>query len=842
MFTSIFIINLEHETQKRERVEEQLRRENMTYEVVRAVDGQNGRLEEYTFSVHPQWSDPFTHKNMTKGEIGCALSHYGLWKRIVDDKLPYTLILEDDVILETDFINTVTSRLHNVPEYDMLYLGRRRMNLDEEEIVPGIVQATYSYGTHAYVLSYQGAYKLIHGNYMEHLIPVDEYLPLVYDPHYPHTEYIPYFTPLSLTALSVTPLVVDICGGDDYKSTTYNTDPYVYSSSDSYLVLSVGTSPNDALSRFEESCRTYGHPYKILGRNTIWHGGNMAHETGGGQKINLLNQELSTWSETELERTVLFTDSYDVIFISHQKDVLRKYKELTQDKECIVFSSEPSCWPDASLASRYPSPHYLNSGGFIGKAKHILSILDNVLDNSDDQLYYTHQFLNRTDIMLDTNSCLFQTLNGNDIHIDQGKLVIPSRPCLLHGNGPSHVKRRLHSIANYVLGWSNTYWYCMTRQPSTPLIYVCSPELPELTYPSDQLLWKSFDLQHVVQDFLTTTAEYLFVIEPLYHITNPNTLNDLLRMNKTIVGPMVKKQSGLWSNFWGDISNTGYYQRSFDYMDIVNYRKKAVWNVPYLTGIYLIRRDFLESYPYVFETTTMDRDMEFSHNIRMSNHFMFVSNVDEYGYIEEEISLTNVLGSSWEKKYIHPDYLRYRNELTSICDEKCRDVFSFPLFTQTFCDEMIALCETCNEWSSGRSDVMDPRLNAYENVPTRDIHLHQLHLEPIWKHIVFTYIAPVAKHLYHQYKTKQVHIAFVAKYSMDTQRELSPHHDSSTYTINVCLNNEFEGGGCYFIRQDYFLEHRQIGFASIHPGRLTHYHEGKAITSGKRYILVSFID
>ena len=83
---------------------------------------------------------------------------------------------------------------------------------------------------------------------------------------------------------------------------------------------------------------------------------------------------------------------------------------------------------------------------------------------------------------------------------------------------------------------------------------------------------------------------------------------------------------------------------------------------------------------------------------------------------------------------------------------------------------------------------------------------------------------------------------FIVKYSMDGQKHLEPHHDSSTYTLNLCLNNDFEGGGCRFVRQNFILNNKNIGYACIHPGRLTHYHEGIQITSGKRLILVCFIN
>ena len=44
---------------------------------------------------------------------------------------------------------------------------------------------------------------------------------------------------------------------------------------------------------------------------------------------------------------------------------------------------------------------------------------------------------------------------------------------------------------------------------------------------------------------------------------------------------------------------------------------------------------------------------------------------------------------------------------------------------------------------------------------------------------------------------------FVVRYRPDEQPSLRPHHDSSTYTINIALNNygiDYEGGGCRFLR------------------------------------------
>ena len=87
-------------------------------------------------------------------------------------------------------------------------------------------------------------------------------------------------------------------------------------------------------------------------------------------------------------------------------------------------------------------------------------------------------------------------------------------------------------------------------------------------------------------------------------------------------------------------------------------------------------------------------------------------------------------------------------------------------------------------------------------------------------------------------------MAFVVKYTPDNQAGLSPHHDSSTYTINIALNDssKYNGGGCRFIRQNFVLKNQLVGMCCMHPGRLTAYHEGLPVTSGIRYILVSFIN
>ena len=181
-------------------------------------------------------------------------------------------------------------------------------------------------------------------------------------------------------------------------------------------------------------------------------------------------------------------------------------------------------------------------------------------------------------------------------------------------------------------------------------------------------------------------------------------------------------------------------------------------------------------------------------------------------------------------------------------NEICNGAYVFPLFSDAFCNELIKETEKYGKWSPGGDDKRpDNRLGGVvENVPTQDIHLNQINFDKQWEHIVFNYIAPIASHIYDGYSTKSINISFVIKYSVDGQKELKYHHDSSTYTLKVALNRrniDFEGGGAYFLKYkasdgDYM----DRGMGIIHPGKLTHKHKGVPITSGTRYVLVSFIN
>ncbi|XP_062239522.1 multifunctional procollagen lysine hydroxylase and glycosyltransferase LH3 [Platichthys flesus] len=354
-------------------------------------------------------------------------------------------------------------------------------------------------------------------------------------------------------------------------------------------------------------------------------------------------------------------------------------------------------------------------------------------------------------------------------------------------------------------------------------------------------------------------CDYYFSIDSDVALTNPDTLRILIEENKSVIAPMLSKHGKLWSNFWGALSPEGYYSRSEDYIEIVQAKRIGVWNVPYITQAYLIKGSVLRSKlsqmsMYVGEG--MDPDMVFCKSIRDQGIFMFVSNRDEFGRLVASANFnTSRLHPDmwqifdnpvdWKEKYINENYSKIFEDEKSFVEQPCPDVYWFPAFSEKMCDHLVETMEDNNQWSGGKHN--DERLaGGYENVPTVDIHMTQIGFEKEWLKFLKEYIAPVTEKLYPGYFPKsQAIMNFVVRYRPDEQPSLRPHHDSSTFTINVALNSkniDYEGGGCRFLRYDCKVESPRKGWTFMHPGRLTHYHEGLPTTRGTRYIMVSFVD
>lgn len=857
MFEKIYIINLKDSTDKNDSMKKEMEKQNFTnYLFFEAIDGENENLDEnYQFSVINHWRDPFTRRTITKGEIGCALTHYWIWEEIVNHQYSSILVLEDDVVLEDNFLE----KLNNIDipkNMDFLYLGRREPNTNEpeQEINKDIVIPSYSYGSHGYILTLEGAKKLLTYNFLQNLFTLDEFLPMIYDTKYPYTIMKSYFAealkePMNFYCLKNK--LVKVESYQTYDSSTFSSSPYINLKNpiQNFIILSIATQQTDGYNRFIESCNTYGNPYKILGLNTEW--------KGDGYKLLLLYEELSTWSIEKLDNTiVLYTDCYDVIITSNYKDIINFYNSFNTKN--VLFQANKQCIP-TNLNEYYPETNssykYLNAGGFIGYGNKIFELLNYSLqqivptnlqelfkniDNKwliNEHLYFTLLYLQKK-IVLDTECKLFQPLfeSAKDIGVSSNwcitNHIFKTTPLIIQGS-KNEYRIILNQLSNYLInGWSPYYNYKLPKQIiEYPIIFIYCKNtfVNTLDYPTDKIIL--YHEENFVEQFLTTDAQYLFYCYNDIIIENKNTLTILLKTNKDIIAPMIVYENTS-TNFWSnvDISNDTYGQ-TMDYIDIIQYERKFVFNVPHIQDIYLLHKQVLLDYPNLYENKS---DISVCKFLRNNNKFMFVTNIEVFGKINDNISIYEY-NFKWKDKFIHPKIFEEWNELGD-------DVFSFPLFTPEFCSQLIKICNDKNEWSPGKDcKNIDKRIGFVEPVPTQDTHLKQVNLHTIWSNIMEEYIKPLIFTKF-KYTTMKERIAFVVRYMMTEQTRLKPHHDASTYTLNICLSDTFEGSGCHFIRQNKTVINKQIGYCLMHPGKLTHFHEALPITSGERYILVSFVD
>jgi hypothetical protein len=356
---------------------------------------------------------------------------------------------------------------------------------------------------------------------------------------------------------------------------------------------------------------------------------------------------------------------------------------------------------------------------------------------------------------------------------------------------------------------------------------------------------------------LNNSDEYVWIINADYIIKNNSILKDCLAEDKDIISGLMIRSDILFSNFWGQVSSTGWYERSDDYLDIFNQVQVGCFNVPYITGNILFKPEVLKRNPNLTrEHGDWEIDMNICHNLRSNGEEFYILNEEIYGTIEESnIAQDFGILSPWtEETSLHKDFLDFLKQYnidrdsvtTDLFKEIGPDIWQFPFFTPEFCDYLVELAEKKNEWSGGtytNPNEIDKRIGAIENFPTQDVHLIQLKLDQWWLNkIVNTYFRSILSHLY-KYHAKGYNIAFIVKYSEEGQKKLAPHHDASAYTTNIALNSygvDYTGGGCNFLSKNIQCIGNPKGYITLHPGKMTHYHEAMPIESGKRYILVSF--
>ena len=386
---------------------------NLPYELFTAVEGYKidyAKLQSQGFDTNHSWIDPILYTPLTKGEVGCFLSHWHIWNKCIEKNEPI-LVLEDDAVLTDKFDMEEIEKL----SYDFVYLGWKEME-KSEKIDDKFSKPVYPYWTLAYYIQPEAARILVNSVIKRNIIPVDEYLPTKM---------------AELNVAGYQKNVVEPVSREDGGSDVLAKSRYDYFLDFHTYAVTVATDKTKALKLFE-SANTHDSTIINIGKNIRWEGGVMEAGKGGGQKINLVKEYIADKKDSDV---LVFFDGYDTFLSESIEEISYRFMEFS---ERAIFSSERFCWPDESLAQELKAKNntqntpyqYLNSGTYVARIGELKRIFAKHIPNDgDDQLYVQQQHLTgKYNIACDVEGYIF-TCYEPQIMEKNGQLY---NPCLLY--------------------------------------------------------------------------------------------------------------------------------------------------------------------------------------------------------------------------------------------------------------------------------------------------------------------------------------------------------------------------------------------------------------------------
>ncbi len=159
----------------------------LKYSFIHAVDGSQLDDKEINQIVDHKLSLKKLKKKLVREEIGCLLSHLSIYKKIINENIEISLILEDDVNFNHSLIDFFQCYNKLPLKYDLLLLGHHKplsrnkpgdINFWSKKIkIDKFVisrPAEVCYGTYGYLITYEGAIKL-KNRIKKFYLPVDHY-------------------------------------------------------------------------------------------------------------------------------------------------------------------------------------------------------------------------------------------------------------------------------------------------------------------------------------------------------------------------------------------------------------------------------------------------------------------------------------------------------------------------------------------------------------------------------------------------------------------------------------------------------------------------------------------
>ena len=234
-----------------------------------------------------------------------------------------------------------------------------------------------------------------------------------------------------------------------------------------------------------ESLGRLNIPYIAFGKGKKWNGAidKFLYFREGIKKLN------------PKQKYIVFVDSRDVMFYRNVDEILERI-EIHYPNLQVLFNGETNCYPDKSLANKYPNQDkkykYLNAGMMLAKTDFILNprnYLEEVADyfvdykkNWSEQGVWTQIFFDCIEKYGDDNpigidydchifQCLWDEDGGRSANFDivynknniYNKLT-NTEPCIFHAPGPTCTLSQVKKVINGK--WKQYYWNYLSNKNS----------------------------------------------------------------------------------------------------------------------------------------------------------------------------------------------------------------------------------------------------------------------------------------------------------------------------------------------------------------------------------------